>query len=136
MRQFETRTEVLNPCPSCGSTFDCNGCMTFVDHFLQQSTNGKCPTCGTQVLVETKYYFHGEAWANELDPKLYSEFRIAELGLSVRATNSLDQMRVITVGDLLKITEAQIRSQFKIADPIVLEVTRFLSSKQLSLRKS
>jgi DNA-directed RNA polymerase alpha subunit len=119
----------------CGQKFDVGGCMTFVADFLEHATDGKCPDCGTNVVIQVECYIYSEEWANEKDPVRLRKFRIDELGLSVRTTNSLAQMGVETIGHLLEIKEGDIRKAFKVAEPVIIEITNLLAGKNLSLRK-
>src|SRR5262249_53510124 len=136
MSQTVLTTVVLNPCPTCGKSFDVNGCMTLVAEFLQHATSGKCPGCATQVVVQEERYLYSKEWAEEGDPVRLRQIRIETLGLSVRTTNSLEQMGVRTVGQLLETKEHDIRQAFKVCEPVIAEVGKLLAARGLSLRFS
>jgi DNA-directed RNA polymerase alpha subunit len=134
MSQKRVETDVLNPCPKCGKTFDVGGCMTFVADYLQHASNGKCPICGTLVVVQVERYIYSEEWAEENDQAKLLEFRIEDLGLSVRTTNSLAQMNVLTIGQLLEVRADDIRKAFKVPEPVIIEIAKLLAGKGLSLK--
>ena len=133
MNESRIRTDVLNPCPSCGKQFDVGCCMTFVDYFLEKLHGGKCPTCGTQVVVRVPERFHPELWERATTLAEIRAVVIEELDLSVRTRRSLEQVGITTVGDLLDSTEARIRQGPPVADSVIAEINRLLASKGLSL---
>ncbi len=97
-------SRILNPCPMCGKRFDfpLTGCMTFVDQLLKAS-DGKCPDCGTQVVLDDQP--EPSAWELADD---FRDFPLAELDLSVRTRVAIDKMQIHFVGELLKLSKAQI----------------------------
>jgi DNA-directed RNA polymerase alpha subunit len=112
--------------------FDVGGCMTFVDHFLEKGHGGKCPTCGTQVVIRVPEQFQPEVWERATT---LSEIRAVvtdNLDLSIRTRRSLEQLGIVTVGDLLDSTEAQIRQELAVGDSVIAELSRLLASKGLS----
>jgi hypothetical protein len=136
MNEPRIRNDVLNPCPTCGKRFDVGGCMTFVDCFLEKLNGGQCPDCGTQVVIQVPERLQPELWARATTEAEIRALVIEELGLSVRTTQSLEQVGITTVGELLDSTEAQIRQGLAVSDSVIAEVGRLLSSKGLSLAGS
>jgi DNA-directed RNA polymerase alpha subunit len=107
--------------------------MTFVADLLQHAHDGKCPICSTQVVVQVERFIYSEEWANEDDLSRLQEFRIDELGMSVRTTMSLTQMGVDTIGQLLEINKSDIRNAFQRSESIIMEIGKLLDGKGLSL---
>lgn len=99
--------EVLNPCPKCGKRFDfpLTGCMTFVDEFLMASTGGKCPECGTQVVLDRPVEFRRRQVNMLLAAKSPAEaeaVQLVDLDLPVRCRLLLMRMGIETFGDLVQ----------------------------------
>ena len=133
MSESQFRTQVLNPCPMCGKRFDCNGCMTFVDEFLDKAHAGNCPECGTHVVIRVPYRFQTEAWEKATTLLEIRSFIIEELDLSVRTKRSLEQLGITTIGQLLESSEQTIREKLVVSDSVVEEIHRLLASKSLSM---
>jgi rRNA maturation protein Nop10 len=136
MSEPRFRNDVLNPCPTCGKRFDIGGCMTFVDYFLEKSHGGKCPDCGTQVVIRVPERFQPEVWERAKSLPEIRAVVIEDLYLSVRTKRSLEQVGITTVGDLLDSTEARIRDGVSVSDSVIAEIERLLASKRLSLAGS
>jgi hypothetical protein len=136
MSESRIRTDVLNPCPTCGKRFDVGGCMTFADYFLEKLNGGKCPACGTQVVIQVPECFQPEVWERATTLPAIRAVSIEELDLSVRTKRSLEQVGITTVGDLLDSTEARIREGVRVSDSVIAEIERLLASKGLSLASS
>jgi DNA-directed RNA polymerase alpha subunit len=110
--------------------------MTFVDSFLQELHGGKCPSCGTQVVVQVEDRRQPEAWeVAETLPEIRA-VAIEDLYLSVRAKRSLEQAGVTTIGELLDFTEAKIRQSVVFGESVVKEVRELLARKGLAMRSS
>ena len=133
MNEPRFRNGVLNPCPTCGTRFDFNGCMTFVDYFLEKLSGGKCPDCGTQVVIRVAESFRPELWERATTESEIRSVVIEQLDLSVRTRRSLEQAGIATVGELLDSTEAQIRRGLAVSDSVIAEIERLLATKGLSL---
>jgi predicted RNA-binding Zn-ribbon protein involved in translation (DUF1610 family) len=131
MSEPQFRNEVANPCPTCGKRFDFNGCMTFVDEFLERATGGKCPNCGTLAVTRVPDRVQPDVWVNAT---ALDDIRIRSLWLSVRTMNVLEHVGIATVGDLLDSTEERIQSGPKFGDSVLREVRALLTSKGLALR--
>jgi hypothetical protein len=127
-----TRTEVLNPCPTCGKRFDVGGCMTFVDQFLTELHGGKCPDCGTQVVKQVEGGWQPEVWERATGLADIRAVRIDALDLSVRTKNSLEQLGIVSIGDLLDCGAGRIRRGLAVAEPVLREVRQLLAEKSLS----
>jgi predicted RNA-binding Zn-ribbon protein involved in translation (DUF1610 family) len=133
MTESKFRSDVLNPCPKCGKRFDFNGCMTFMDLFLQEDHGGLCPACGSQVVITVEDGRQPEEWVRA---QTLSEIRtvlIKDLYLSVRAICSLEHLAIANVGQLLDRSQATIPEKLGLADSVVGELRRLLASKGLSL---
>jgi DNA-directed RNA polymerase alpha subunit len=120
----------------CGKQFDIGGCMTYLDYFLERSHEGKCPVCGTQVVIRVQARYQPEVRERA---KTLPEIRavvVEELDLSVRTKLSLEQVGITTVGHLLDSTEARIRHGVNDSDSVIAEIERLLASKRLSLAGS
>jgi endogenous inhibitor of DNA gyrase (YacG/DUF329 family) len=133
MSASRLRTEVLNPCPTCGKHFDVGGCMTFVDYFLETLHGGKCPACGTQVVIRVQERFRPEVWESATTLPEIRAVVIDNLDLSVRTRRSLEQLGLVTIGDVLDTTEARIRQGLPVADPVIAEIRRLLATKGLAV---
>lgn len=127
------QTKVLNPCPTCGMRFDISGCMTFMDSFLEKIHGGNCPECGIRVVIRLPLLSLPELWEQANTHHEIRAIEIENLGFSVRTTNSLAQLGITTVGELLDGTKAQIRNGVLISDSVIAEVERLLATKDLSL---
>jgi hypothetical protein len=133
MSTSRTRTEVLNPCLTCGKRFDIGGCMTFVDHFLTELNGGKCDGCGTQVVKQVEGGWQPEVWERATSLADIRAVLIDALDLSVRTKNSLAQLGVVSVGDLLDFGAGRIRRELAVAEPVLREVRELLAEKSLPL---
>lgn len=133
MSMLRFRNEVLNPCPACGKRFDIGGCMTFVDLFLQKVHSGKCPDCGTQVVMQVEERFQPQLWEKTTNLSELRQIAINYLTLSVRTSHSLEQVEILTIGQLLDSTEAKIRQCLAVSDSVIDEIRRLLASKGLSI---
>lgn len=110
--------------------------MTFVDGFLEALNGGKCPACGTQVVIKVEDKFQPELWENATTLPEIQAVAINDLDLSVRTRCSLEQVGITTVGQLLNSTEAHIRTGLVISDSVIDEIRQLLSSKGLSIPTS
>src|SRR5262249_7498028 len=119
-----------------GQRFDVLGCMTFVDRSLEKLDGGKCPACGTQVVIQAPASFQPEVWEGATTLTAIRAVLIEELDLSVRTKRSLRQVGMTTVGDLLDSTEARIRRGLSVSDSVIAEIERLLAGKGLSLAGS
>jgi DNA-directed RNA polymerase alpha subunit len=127
------RNEVLNPCPGCGKRFDVNGCMTFVDSFLETWSGGKCPACGTPVVLRVQDRSQPEARESATTLAEIRAFALDDLWLSVRTRRVLEEAGVTTVGQLLDSTESAIRHSPLAGNSVIAEIQRLLSGKGLSI---
>jgi DNA-directed RNA polymerase alpha subunit len=134
MSTVRFRNEVLNPCPTCGKQFDIGGCMTFMDLFLQEAHAGKCPNCGTQVVIQVEERYQPEIWEKAESLSQIRSIAIADLWLSVRTSRSLEQIGIATIGQLLDSTEAEIRQGLLVSNSVIDEIRRLLSTKGLSMK--
>ena len=97
--------DVINPCPTCGKRFDfpITGCMTMVEEWLTNSTGGKCPGCGTLVVVDELP--PREAYVCPLERAETDAQRravpIVDLPLSVRCRLLVHRLSVANLGELL-----------------------------------
>src|SRR5262249_14082162 len=123
----------LNPCPTCGKCFDIAGCMTFVDHFLTALNGGKCPGCGTQVVKQVEGGWQPEVWERATSLTDIRAVLIDALDLSVRTKNSLEQLDIVSVGDLLDCGAGRVRRELAVAEPVLREVRELLAEKSLPL---
>src|SRR5262249_38671066 len=97
---------------------------------------GKCPACGTQVVIRVPERLQTDVWERAATPAEIRAVVIEELDLSVRTRRSLEQLGIVTVGDLLDSTETRIRQGLAVSDPVIVELGRPLASKGLSLATS
>jgi DNA-directed RNA polymerase alpha subunit len=107
--------------------------MTFVDHFLEMSYGGKCPDCGTRVVIQVPERFHPEKWERATTLPEIRAVVIEEMNLSIRTKCSLEQVGITTVGDLLDCNETRIRQGGAVSDSVIAEIERLLTTKGLSL---
>jgi hypothetical protein len=107
--------------------------MTMVDGFLTALHAGKCPACGTQVVKEVEVSRHPEVWDKATGLTEIRALRIDALCLSIRTEYSLEQLGVITVGDLLDGGAGRIRRGLPVAEPVLRELRELLAEKGLSL---
>lgn len=103
----------LNPCPQCGRRFDfpLTGCMTYVAEWLTANSHGKCPDCGTTVVVDqpqpVSESLNPIAAARTQTEKL--NVKVVDLPLSVGCRNKIQKMNLITLGELLQFPKESIR---------------------------
>lgn len=96
---------LLTPCPGCGKRFNMplTGCITGVVEQLLADSEGKCPDCGTCVVVDQPEV-ERTAYDPFADAHSLAEIRaipIVDLQLPVRCRLTLTNMGATTVGDLL-----------------------------------
>jgi DNA-directed RNA polymerase alpha subunit len=130
---------VLNPCPTCGEQFDfpVTGCMTFVGDLLTASTGGKCPKCGTQVVVdEPQEQGHRvDSLSLAQSEEEIRAVKIVDLDLSVRCRNALVQMGLETVGDMLELTKTDLANRLGHIQLCIKEIDDLLAGKGLKQRE-
>jgi hypothetical protein len=123
---------VLNPCPTCGKRFDfpLTQCMTMVDEFLLASTGGKCPQCGTPVVIagspspgEKLLALLAQAQSEEE----INQINVAELELSVRSHLALSRAGLYTLGDLLQLTQPQLAERLSAHSGQIAEIEQLLA---------
>jgi endogenous inhibitor of DNA gyrase (YacG/DUF329 family) len=131
--ETEFRTDVLNPCPTCGKRFDIGGCMTYMDLFLEAAHGGKCPACGTKVVITVEDGRQPDVWDRAQTLSQIRTVPIRDLYLSVRTLNSLEQLQIANVGQLLDSSESKIRQGLVISDSVIGELRRLLAKKGLLL---
>jgi len=122
--------KVLNPCPTCGNCLDVGGCMTFVAYFLEEFSDGKCPGCGTVVLIEVPEPKTVDAWAVASSSEV-PNVRFDDMDLSVRTKNSMRQLNIATVGDLLALPRQHIIDNLPVSEPVLHELDERLSEKKI-----
>lgn len=108
-------------------------CATF-EHYFLRACSGKCPDCGTQVLVQVA---DPDPWNTLADDSDIMEFSIDnfEVALSVRTQEVLRVLGVRTVGDLVKRSVQEIKAQAKASQRTVDELVEVvLEPKGLTLR--
>jgi DNA-directed RNA polymerase alpha subunit len=127
---------VLNPCPKCGKRFDfpVTGCITFVDTFLLAHNEGRCPECGTQVVVDERQE-HGGHPADSLSAAKANEeirgVKIVDLDLSVRCRLALTRIGIDNLGALLQLTKDDLSKQLEQLPLCIDEIEEFLVGKGL-----
>ncbi|WP_145052718.1 hypothetical protein [Lignipirellula cremea] len=108
-------SHVLNPCPQCGRRFDfpLTGCMTFVAESLIANSNGKCPECGTPVVVDQPLPTaeHVDSLAAAQTDSEKRDVKIVDLPLSIRCRLQIHKMNIETLGGLLQISKDAVRQQ-------------------------
>jgi len=135
MSELRFRNDVLNPCPTCGKRFDLNGCMTFVGDFLEKLHSGKCPACGTQVVIRVSDPFQPEIWEQATTLPEIRTIAMEKLDLSVRTRISLRKLNITTIGDLLDSSEATFQQGLAVPDSVIDEIRRLLATKGLSIKR-
>lgn len=129
-------SDVLDPCPTCGKRFDfpLTGCMTMVEEFLTKTHRGKCPECGTQIVVDdpTTEFRTGSCIAT-WDAKSILEIQVVDLKVSVRCRLHLYQAGIRTVGDLLQLTTAEIAARSSELPRSVDEISQLQSNIRRTL---
>jgi DNA-directed RNA polymerase subunit RPC12/RpoP len=102
-------SQVINPCPMCGKRFGfpLTGCMTFVAESLIANSDGKCPACGTTVVVDqppsvTEPLHPPDALAAAQTETERRNVKIADLPLSVRCRLQIHRMDIHSLGELLQ----------------------------------
>lgn len=109
------------------------GCMTFVDSFLERATQGKCPKCGTQVVIQVEEHLQTHLWEQATIQAEISAIEIGKLNLSVRTRRTLAKLNIKTIGELLSASESRIRTGVPISEPVTDEIRQLLASKGLKL---
>ena len=130
---------VLNPCPTCGERFDfpVTGCMTFVGDLLMASTGGKCPKCGTQVVVDGPQDQDQRVDSLSLaqsDDEIRA-VQIVDLDLSVRCRLAPVRAGLETVGDLLELAKADLADRLGHVQSCIKEIDEILAGKGLKQRE-
>jgi DNA-directed RNA polymerase subunit alpha len=78
-------------------------------------------------------YYDAESDRNRLRENAVLDTPVTDFELSVRARNCLKKMQIRTLGDLLKITEAELLSYKNFGETSLVEIKNMLSSKGLRL---
>jgi hypothetical protein len=107
--------------------------MTFMDHFLTELNGGKCPGCGTPVVNQVEGGWQPQVWERTTALADIRAARIDALDLSIRTKNSLEQLGIVRIGDLLDCGAGRIRRGLAVAEPVLREVRELLGEESLSL---
>jgi DNA-directed RNA polymerase subunit alpha len=85
------------------------------------------------VVASRDMFYDADSDRNRLRENAVLDTPVTDFELSVRARNCLKKMQIRTLGDLLKITEAELLSYKNFGETSLVEIKNMLSSKGLRL---